>query len=452
VVVQAHHSLARFLSVDRFAAPKTPTFHTADRYQPFKKTAKMKHTILITFILLQTGYLFGQEIPTLEPKLSFELDFSKESIKRFLSNQAFEDCRNLFKKIEQEGRKGTNDYTPEEQKILFYCDETKDNIWQIEGGADSWYDEGGPKNVTASSCLAAQGENTYSAQNADDLSYKTAWVEGVKGYGIGEYLLYTFEGSSPRINTIKVLNGYIKSKTAWLNNSRVKTLKMYVNDQPYAILNLKDFYGEQVFSVKPIGNSERKNLELLKSKLDWTLKFEILDVYKGLKYDDVAITEIYFSGLDVHCFAKGTKVQLADKTSQNIENLKIGDLIAYLDLETKQIKSAKIEKLENVKHHGLLKYKFESGLEITATKNHPFRIEKNIWASLEPDKTKQYEGFENIDKIKVGDIFLTSNGTDKLISIDFLEGEQDTYTISKLSSGNNFIANGLIVGLEKLKD
>jgi len=28
-----HRSLARFLSVDRFAAPKSPTFHTADRYR-----------------------------------------------------------------------------------------------------------------------------------------------------------------------------------------------------------------------------------------------------------------------------------------------------------------------------------------------------------------------------------------------------------------------------------
>lgn len=412
----------------------------------------MKNSILSIIFLLQIGYLYCQEIPILEPKLGFELDFSQESINRFLSNQAFEDCRNLFKKIEQEGRKGTNDYTPEEQKILFYCDETKDNIWQIEGGADSWYDGGVPKNVTASSYLSSQGENNYSPKNAHDFNYKTAWVEGVKGYGIGEYLLYTFEGATPRINTIKVLNGYIKSKTAWLNNSRVKTLKMYVNDQPFAILNLKDFYGEQIFSVEPIGNSDRKNLELLKLKPDWTLKFEILDVYKGLKYDDVAITEIYFSGLDVHCLAKGTKVQLADNSFKNIENLKIGDLIAFMELETNQIKSAKIEKLENVIHQRLVKYKFESGIEITATQDHPFVIENKGWCSLKPEKSKQYKRFENIAEIKIGDYFFTSNGKDKLVSIELIEGEQETYTISKLSSGDNFIANGFIVGIEELKD
>lgn len=101
---------------------------------------------------------------------------------------------------------------------------------------------------------------------AHDLNYKTAWIEGVKVYGIGEYIIYTFEGSSPRINKIKILNGYIESKAAWTNNSKVNTLKMYVNDQPYAILNLKDFYGEQIFTVKPIGNGDRKNVELLKSQ------------------------------------------------------------------------------------------------------------------------------------------------------------------------------------------
>jgi len=47
---------------------------------------------------------------------------------------------------------------------------------------------------------------------------------------------------------------------------------------------------------------------------------------------------------------------------------------------------------------------------------------------------------------------LTVNGTDKLNSINILEGEQETYTISKLSSGDNFIANQLIVGVEELND
>ncbi len=392
---------------------------------------------------------FAQSLQSLEPELSFELDFSSESISRFLSSEAFEACSKVFKKVNAEDR---NEFTIEEQKILFYCDETKDEIWYIQGGGCSWYCGGGPKKVEASSFLISQGSNTYEPDNAHDLHYRTAWVEGEKGYGIGEYLEYTFEGASPRINEIKIINGYVKSKAVWLNNSRVKTLKMYIDDKPYAILNLKDFYGKQTFRVKPIGNSNRTNLELLKTKPDWKLKFEIIDIYKGLKYDDVAITEIYFSGLDVHCFAKGTKIQLSDNKTINIEELKVGYSIAYLDFSENKIKSARIEKLEKAIHHELITYHFESGLQITATKDHPFKIKNKSWASLLPLKSSQYKGFDEIEKIKINDLFLTHEGTEKLILIEYLFGPQETLTIAKTSEGDNFIANGLIVGLEELQE
>lgn len=413
----------------------------------------MKKNIIIGLIIITNiGFSYSQTLPVLEPQLSFELDFSPQSIAHFLSDKAFRDCNDIYNKKKEEEKNKREKYTNEEKNIFFYCDETKDEIWQIEGGGCSWYCGGGPKRVTASSYLSSQGSNTYKPKNAHDLSYETAWVEGVNGYGIGEYLQYTFEAASPRITKIIIVNGYVKSKTTWKNNSRVKRLKMYIDNKPYAILNLKDFYGEQAFTLEPIGNSNRENLEALKKLTDWTLKFEILDVYKGEKFDDVAITEIYFSGLDVHCFAKGTKVLLDDKSYKDIENLIIGDYIAYMDFDTKEIKSAKIEKLENVIHNKLVTYKFESGKEITTTQDHPFKIQHKGWASLRPDKSRQYKGFEEINRINIGDSFITTNSNDKLVAIDFLKGEQETYTISRTSVGDNFIANGLIVGIEELID
>ena len=60
-------------------------------------------------------------------------------------------------------------------------------------------------------------------------------------------------------------------------------------------------------------------------------------------------------------------------------------------------------------------------------------------------------GEKNIQVIKEGDVFRTINGTDKLVDIRYLKGEQITYTISKLSGKNDrFVANGLIVGVEEL--
>lgn len=375
----------------------------------------------------------------MNPTSTNYLEFSSNGEKEF--NEGIKKYEQVLEKLDT-GIK-LEDLNESEKKLFENFDETMESYWDIIGGGCSWYCGGGPMEVTASSFLESQGDNNYRPENAHDLSYKTAWVEGVAGYGIGENLVYHFAGSAPRINKIIVINGYIKNPKSWKDNSRVKKLKIYINDKEVAIFNLKDLMGEQSFDVPLLGkHSDEK----------WTLKFEILEVYKGDKYDDVAISEIYFDGIDVHCFAKGTIIQLPDNSTKNIEDLKVGDLIAYMDFDTKTIKSAKIEKTEKVIHHGLVTYRFESGLTITATQDHPFKIDKKGWASLKPDKSRQYRGFENISKIKIGDFFLTANGTDKLISIDYLDGEQETYTISRLSSGDNFIANGLIVGVEELTE
>lgn len=406
----------------------------------------MKHYLIIVLILIsQVGF---SQIKEMNPTSTRLLDLSDKGEKAF--NDNLEVCKKIWDKMSN----GTkyDDLTQVEKDALSKVDETMEDYWDIIGGGCSWYCGGGPKEITASSYLKSQGTNNYESKNAHDLNYKNAWAEGVAGYGIGEYLLYTFSSASPRITEIIIVNGYVKSQTAWENNSRVKKLKVYIDDKPYAILNLQDIRGVQSFKVAPIGNSDRQNWEVLKTKPDWTLKFEILEVYKGLKYDDVVISEIYFDGLDVHCFAKGTKILLADKSTQNIEDLKIGDFVAYMDFKTQEIKSAKIEKLEKVVHQGLVTYKFESGLKITATRDHPFKLDEKGWSSLQPDKSKQYKGFEKIEKIQIGDLFITFKATEKLIDIDYLDGEEETYTISKLSSGDNFIANGLIVGIEELND
>ena len=51
--------------------------------------------------------------------------------------------------------------------------------------------------TTASSSLKSRHDNTYGEKNIGDLSYRTAWVEGVKGYGIGETVAFKFKPGSP---------------------------------------------------------------------------------------------------------------------------------------------------------------------------------------------------------------------------------------------------------------
>ena len=163
-----------------------------------------------------------------------------------------------------------------------------ENAWDIIDGGCSWYCGGGNYKIKASSSLG----DSYKAEFANDLSYKTAWVEGKKDEGIGESLEYYFKNDSPRITEIIISNGYMKSEETWKNNNRVKKLKLYVNSIPFGVLNLKDSRTDQYFSVGTLGHN--------KNGTDLILKFEILEVYKGSKYNDTAITEIYFDGIDVH--------------------------------------------------------------------------------------------------------------------------------------------------------
>ena len=233
-----------------------------------------------------------QEIKNLNPSYVHVLDFSA-------SAKAEWALRDTLLSQLSSGKKEWDKMTSEEQALLEKQDEVYEDIWDIVGGGDGWYNAGGPYEVEASSYLQSQSSTNYEPKNAHDLNYKSAWVEGVPGYGIGEFLKYKFSATSARITKIIVVNGYVKSETAYRNNSRVKKLKVYLNDKPYAILNLEDKIANQGFKVDPIGNSDREDGDALKTKPDWTLKFEILEVYKGLKYDDTVISEIYFDGLDV---------------------------------------------------------------------------------------------------------------------------------------------------------
>jgi hypothetical protein len=252
----------------------------------------MKLTLLILVVSIGAT---AQTIKNLRPTLGLQVDKSPEGEIEFYNDK--KRCAELWKK-EIAGSELT---AAEKKKLQENCGEADpEEYYDILGSACSWYCGGGLDTQSASSELTSYKDINYSASNAHDLSYKTAWVEGVPGYGIGQFLTYSFPPENPRITKIIIVNGYVKSTKSWSENSRVKTLKMYLNDKPFAILNLADSRQEQEFTFDPIGNGDREDGTKLRSLKPWTMKFEIVDVYKGDKYDDTAITEIYFDGIDVH--------------------------------------------------------------------------------------------------------------------------------------------------------
>lgn len=250
-------------------------------------------------ILLTLGLnAAGQTIKEMTPELGKLIDKSPEGELAFIKQR--NECEQLWAKLQ--GEVDPQKLSAADRKIYQRCAEMgeEEGYWDVLGPGCSWYCGGGDDTTTASSCLKSVKVLQYSSRSLHDFSYRTAWVEGVPGYGIGEYVVCHFPPQNPRITQIIIVNGYVKSEQAWKDNSRVKKLKLYINDKPVAILNLADSQREQYFKFDPIGYGDRANFDKLIARPWWTMKFEIMDVYKGDKYDDTAITEIYFDGIDVH--------------------------------------------------------------------------------------------------------------------------------------------------------
>lgn len=137
--------------------------------------------------------------------------------------------------------------------------------------------------ASASSALQ-QISISCEAENVLDGDLSTAWVEGVSGVGIQQWIrLETVNGSRLELSDIQFTMGYHKTpelleKNGWPYRIRIECEDGY---QQEAVLN---DYIDVVHLDKPVFTS-------------W-IKITILDAYEGSKFDDTCITEIQLLGLD----------------------------------------------------------------------------------------------------------------------------------------------------------
>lgn len=146
--------------------------------------------------------------------------------------------------------------------------------------------------ISASSELEAEND-LYSVNNIIDEKPETAWVEGKNNSGIGESITINItprsksgKKGSYKIKKIGIINGYAKDNTTFKQNNRIKRLRIkYENGltrSKRVKYDLKDTMAMQYIEFKePIFLNK--------------LKIEILDVYKGSKWDDTCISEVKIS-------------------------------------------------------------------------------------------------------------------------------------------------------------
>ena len=144
---------------------------------------------------------------------------------------------------------------------------------------------------TMSSSYLSEGKVSYYPCMATDGDEKTAWVEGIDGSGVGEWIGNLRNGLyltlTKNYQKIKIFNGFGESKELWKKNNRVKKLKIIYPNSQEQVIELEDIFGYQIIDLS----------EIIRLKENGYVKLEIMDVYKGTDFDDTAISEIRLLGL-----------------------------------------------------------------------------------------------------------------------------------------------------------
>ncbi|MCL0080857.1 hypothetical protein M1N64_01315 [Peptococcaceae bacterium] len=122
---------------------------------------------------------------------------------------------------------------------------------------------------------------THKSGYISDNNITTAWVEGSRGDGAGEWLSFNSEKKFD-LNTLQITNGYLKSERLYYRNNRIAELKLVSSEGDSKVLRLKDHtLGMQDFEIG------FKNIH--------GVKIIITEVFKGSHFNDLCISELRFN-------------------------------------------------------------------------------------------------------------------------------------------------------------
>jgi hypothetical protein len=161
--------------------------------------------------------------------------------------------------------------------------------------------------IIASSTKPPEGKASYNIKNIQDSNLNTAWVFEPNDSTNNSYFEFTFKfpsntsyaGAYQFSGICNVFNGYCKSLKTWTENSRIKKLLFYYNSEPVCYVTLIDTWHFQEFDLSQFFKDHR-NRKHLNAKYEIRngdkLRFKVIDIYKGSKFKDVAISEFLCEG------------------------------------------------------------------------------------------------------------------------------------------------------------
>ena len=105
--------------------------------------------------------------------------------------------------------------------------------------------------ANASSVRSAMGSLTYLPDHAIDGNPATAWVEGVDGPGIGEWIRFDFD-RYVEVLRMRLAPGYFKSSQSWARNNRLAMVTIDLSDGSSRAWSLDDRMEQQEFDLKGV--------------------------------------------------------------------------------------------------------------------------------------------------------------------------------------------------------
>jgi hypothetical protein len=205
--------------------------------------------------------------------------------------------------------------------------------------------------------------------------------------------------------------------------------KIEVGDYLYQINSNDEFEWVEVVDIVPFEGNY--------------LTYNFLD----MKYGTFIADDIVTHNSVITCFPAGTKIDMADGSYKNIEDVEIGDMVLSYDLEKNEYVSQRVYGLESPVRDGV--YDVNDGL-ISPTSDHPIYIKKSDgrigWGAMDAEYSKSMHGFDfEVLQIEVGDYFLDVDDNWVLVdSIIYRSGPIQVYTIS-VENSHTFYANGFLV-------
>ncbi len=218
--------------------------------------------------------------------------YSKEKEEQFYNK--IKNCDSILNAVNTE--KKYESLSREDMKLLTSCDQEIFEYYDVKSKQCNWYCAGGPDTLLASSTKKDSKRHSFEISNLHDFMHNSIWL--TKYQKKVPWIKFLFSYYSPRVTTIAITNGDVSTEKRYKHYSRAKTIEISYNDSVIGSIQLLDLRSTQYFQIGVLGN-KKELLTQAKEERTWELRLKVMDIYPGKKKNFLAMTDVFFDGLDL---------------------------------------------------------------------------------------------------------------------------------------------------------